>query len=145
MVMREDEIYAKIRQVLVTALVVEESEITPESRLTEDLGAESIDYLDIAFQTERAFGIKIPPSEMLLGEMLVEPYVEDGRITDLGMAELRIRFPQLRLDVLEETRDIRDVQSAFTVDTLVRFVQTKLEAGAKQVACPAATGGTLTI
>lgn len=128
MVMTEDEIYAKIRQVLVTALVVEESEITPESRLTEDLGAESIDYLDIAFQTERAFGIKIPPNEMLLGEMLVDPYVENGRITDLGMAELRSRFPQLRLDVLEETRDIRDVQSAFTVDTLVRFVQTKLEA-----------------
>lgn len=127
MAMTENEIYAKIRQVLVTSLAVDEDDITPQSRLTEDLGAESIDYLDIAFQTERAFGIKIPPNEMLLGEMLVEPYVEEGRITDAGMAELRTRFPQLRLDVLEETRDIRDVQSAFTVDTLVHFVQGKLE------------------
>lgn len=128
MALTENAVYVKIREVLAAALGVDEAEVVPAARLTEDLGAESIDYLDIAFQTERAFGIKIPPNEMLMGDMMVEPYVAEGRITDQGMAELRTRFPQLNLAVVEQTRDVRDIRSAFTVDTLVRFVQTKLEA-----------------
>lgn len=128
--MTESEIYARIQKVLVAALAVDEAEITPGARLTEDLGAESIDFLDIAFQTERAFGIKIPPNEMLMGDVLNDQYVQDGRITDAGIAELRTRFPQLNLDVLEQTRAVADVRGAFTVDTLVQFVQAKLGEGA---------------
>jgi acyl carrier protein len=126
MVMTENEIYSKVQRVLVDSLGVDEADVTPEARLTEDLGAESIDYLDIAFQTERVFGIKIQPSDMLLGDIMTEPYVEDGRITDVGMEEFRRRLPHVNLEALEQSRNVRDLRSVFTVDTLVRLLTEKL-------------------
>jgi acyl carrier protein len=126
MVMTESEIYSKVQRVLVDSLGVDEEDVTPEARLTEDLGAESIDYLDIAFQTERVFGIKIQPSDMLLGDIMTEPYVEDGRITDVGIEEFRRRLPHVNLEALEQSRNVRDLRSVFTVDTLVRLLTEKL-------------------
>ncbi|MEN6495659.1 MAG: acyl carrier protein [Thermoguttaceae bacterium] len=126
MVMTENEIYSKVQRVLVDSLGVDEADVTPEARLTEDLGAESIDYLDIAFQTERVFGIKIQPSDMLLGDIMTEPYVEDGRITDVGIEEFRRRLPHVNLEALEQSRNVRDLRSVFTVDTLVRLLTEKL-------------------
>ena len=126
MALTREEIYGKIRTILVGALGIEEEEVTPAARLTEDLGAESIDFLDIAFQTERTFGVRIEPEEMLMGALLSEPYVTEGKITDLGMAELRRRLPQANFDGLERSRDVADIRSVFTVETLVSFVVTKL-------------------
>lgn len=132
MVMSENEIYSKVQRVLVDSLGVDEEDVTPEARLTEDLGAESIDYLDIAFQIERVFGIKLQPSEMLLGDIMTEPYVKDGRVTDAGIEEFRRRLPHVNLDVLEQSRNLSDLRSVFTVDTLVRLLTEKL---AERAAC----------
>jgi acyl carrier protein len=62
--MTRDEIYAKIKDVLVDALAADEDDVTLEARLTKDLGAESIDFLDIVFKLEQAFGIKINQGEL---------------------------------------------------------------------------------
>jgi len=59
-----DEIYEKVSATLVEALNVDEDEVTPEATLQGDLGAESIDFLDIVFRLEREFGIKIPRGEL---------------------------------------------------------------------------------
>ena len=59
MAMTQDEVFKKVKEVLTSALAVDEEEVTPEAKLSEDLGAESIDYLDITFQLEKAFSIKI--------------------------------------------------------------------------------------
>ena len=59
-----DEIYTKVRGVLVEALGVDEEEVTPDATLSGDLGAESIDYLDISFRVEKEFAIKIPKGEL---------------------------------------------------------------------------------
>ena len=127
MVMTESEIYRKVQQVVVDALCVDEEEVTPEARLTADLGAESIDYLDIAFQLERTFGLKIEPSEMMIGSIVSDQHVQDGKVTDAGMAELRTRVPHGNFDFLEQSRLVEDFQSVFTVETLVRFVAGKLD------------------
>ena len=50
----QDEIYTKVSSTLVEALNVDEEEIKPTSTLQGDLGAESIDFLDIVFRLERA-------------------------------------------------------------------------------------------
>ena len=59
----EEEVFEKIQDVLVEALGVDKEEINREARLVNDLGAESIDFLDITFQLEKAFSIKIEQKE----------------------------------------------------------------------------------
>src|SRR6266508_6535215 len=91
----QEEIYSKVSATLVEALNVDEDEIKPEATLQGDLGAESIDFLDIVFRLEREFGIKIPRGE-LFPESIFQgdpEFVLDGRVTDKGLAELRARMP----------------------------------------------------
>jgi acyl carrier protein len=129
MAMTLDDVYKKVQKVLGDSLGVDEDEVTPEARLTEDLGAESIDYLDIAFRLEQVFGITIDASELVMTNVVSNPtYVRDGRFTDAGLEELRLRFPHLDLKKLDESRSIGDLMNVFTVETLVRFVWTKLAA-----------------
>ena len=83
-----DEIHARVTKVLVDALGVEEDEIKPSATLQGDLGAESIDFLDIVFRLEREFGIKIRQGELFAGPVLQSgvEIVQDGRLTDAGLA-----------------------------------------------------------
>jgi acyl carrier protein len=127
MVMTESEIFSKVRAAVAEALVVDPVDVVPEARLVEDLGAESIDFLDIAFRMEQAFGIRIQSNEMLLGDFLTGRYVEEGKITDEGIEELHRRLPHVDLAPIERSRDVRDFPSIFTVDALVRFMETKLD------------------
>lgn len=127
MIATEDEVYRQVQRIVADELAVDEGDVVPDARLTADLGAESIDYLAIQFRIEQVFGFKIEPNAMLMGEMPPEQFVQDGKITDVGMAELRRRLPHVCLDVLEQSRDVRDFRSVFTVDALVRFVSAKLD------------------
>src|SRR3982075_1666898 len=91
----QDEIYTKVSSTLVEALNVDEEEIKPGSTLQGDLGAESIDFLDIVFRLEREFGIKIPRGE-LFPESIFQgdpDFVQNGKVTEKGLAELRARMP----------------------------------------------------
>ena len=95
----KDEIYEKIKTALVDALGVDEEEVTPEATLVGDLGAESIDFLDIVFRLEKAFDIKIPRGELFPEDVLTNSkYVQDGQVTESGLAELRKRMPFANLD-----------------------------------------------
>src|SRR4029450_2575276 len=90
-----EEIYSKVSATLVEALNVDEDEIQPTSTLQGDLGAESIDFLDIVFRLEREFGIKIPRGE-LFPEAIFQgdpEFVENGKVTDKGLQELKARMP----------------------------------------------------
>jgi acyl carrier protein len=123
----QQEVYGKVRDVLVDALGVDADEVVTDAQLVSDLGAESIDFLDIAFRLEKAFGIKIEQGELFPDNVLNDPkYVADGKITDVGLAELRKRLPHANLRQLEASRKVDDFSSVFTVDALVRFVQSKL-------------------
>src|SRR5436305_6424532 len=103
MALTREEIYSKVQGVLVDALGVDEEEVTPTATLREDLGAESIDFLDILFRLEKAFttdpakAIKNPRGELFpadLQTMQNDPkFVRDGKITADGMAELKKRMP----------------------------------------------------
>jgi acyl carrier protein len=64
----QEEIYRKVSATLVEALNVDEDEVTPGATLQGDLGAESIDFLDIVFRLEREFGIAIPRGELFSGQ-----------------------------------------------------------------------------
>ena len=127
--MSRDDIYKKVQGVLVDALGVDEDEVTPTATLRADLGAESIDFLDIVFRLEKSFGIKIPRGEMFPEDLLGnQQYVQNGRITPAGMEELKKRVPHMDFTQLEQDPDINKMQ--FTVDTIVNYIETKVNAPA---------------
>src|SRR5438874_5434214 len=101
-----EQIYGRVARVLVDALSVDEHEITPAARLQDDLGAESIDFLDIVFRLEREFAIKIPRGELFPESVFQgDPdFVREGRVTDKGLSELRSRMPYADFDGFDHDR-----------------------------------------
>jgi acyl carrier protein len=125
--MTRDDIFTKVRDVLVDALAVDEDDVTPEARLTADLGAESIDFLDIVFKLEQAFGFKIAQGELFPENVTQDPkYVRDGKVTSEGLVALKARLPHADFRKFEADPQMDKVAEVFTVDTLVNFVQKKM-------------------
>jgi len=126
--MDRDDIFSKIQEVLDDALGVDEDEVTPEASLTADLGAESIDFLDIVFRIEKTFDVKISQGE-LFPENLVdnEEWVANGKLTDAGLDMLKGRMAHVDFDTFEGSdRSISKLGDAITVKSLVNFVELKL-------------------
>jgi acyl carrier protein len=123
-----EEIYGKVARVLVECLDVEEDDLTPTATLQGDLGAESIDFLDILFRLEREFGIKVPRDELFPQSVFQgDPdFVREGRVTDQGMAELRSRMPYADLGAFDQDRRLSAVSDLFTVSLVSQYVAWKL-------------------
>ena len=127
----QEEIYTKVAATLVEALNVDEKEITPTATLQGDLGAESIDFLDIVFRLEREFGIKIPRNE-LFPESIFQgdpEFVQAGRVTEKGVAELRARMPFADLSAFEQNPEVGALGDLFTVGMVARYIQGNLGEG----------------
>lgn len=127
--MTRDDIFEKVKGVLVDALGVDEDEVTPEARLTKDLGAESIDFLDITFKLEQAFGFKVPEGELFPGNAASDPtYVKDGKVTPSGLSEMKRKLPHIDFSSFEKDPRLSEIGNVFTVDVLVNYVERKLAA-----------------
>ncbi len=128
--MSRDEIFTQVQEVLVDALGVDDDEVTPEATLMGDLGAESIDFLDIVFRLEKAFGIKIPREELFPAESLMNnsEFVHNGKLTESGLAELRDKMPHTDLSSFENDPDINKLGDLFTVNAIINYVEGKLNA-----------------
>lgn len=123
-----EEIYQKVSATLVEALNVDEDEIQPTSTLQGDLGAESIDFLDIVFRLEREFEIKIPRGE-LFPESIFQgdpDFVKEGKVTAKGLAELREKMPFADLAKFEANPDVAAISDLFTVNMIANYIQRKL-------------------
>ena len=124
----KDEIYNKVRETLEDALGVDEDEVSPEATLGGDLGAESIDFLDIVFRLEKNFDVKIPRGE-LFPENLASAdasFIQDGLVTSSGIEELRTRMPHADIDKLAADPKVENIQDLFTVQMIVNFLDAKL-------------------
>lgn len=124
----QEEIYDKIKSSLVDALGVDDDEVTPEATLTGDLGAESIDFLDIVFRLEKAFNIKIPRGE-LFPESIFQgdpEFVQDGKVTTKGIDELKARMPFADLSEFEKNPELAAISDLFTVEMITRYIQGKI-------------------
>jgi acyl carrier protein len=129
MTISREEIYDKVRAVLVDALGVDEGDVTPQSVVRDDLGAESIDFLDISFRLEKAFGIKIGKGEMMPENVATDPnFVQNGKITPAGIAELKKRMPHSDFSVFEKDPTVENMSKLFTVDAIVNYIEGKLKA-----------------
>jgi len=130
MAMSRDEIIQKVQEVLVDALVVDDDEVKPEATLMGDLGAESIDFLDIVFRLEKTFGIKIPREELFPAESLMNnpEYISNGKLTEVGLKELREKLPHTDISEFEKNPDINKLGDLFTVGAIVNYIDGKLNA-----------------
>ncbi len=123
----EEQVFEKVRDALVDALGVDDDEVTPEATLTSDLGAESIDFLDIVFRLEKAFDIKIPRGELFPDNILNNPeFVQEGRLTEAGLGELKQRMPHADFGEFEKDPDVNKMAGLFKVQTIVNYVVGKV-------------------
>ena len=129
MPMSREDIFRSVQETLVDALGVDDDEVSAEATLKGDLGAESIDFLDIVFRLEKSFSIKIPRGELFPDDVLSNPeYVENGKLTPIGLESLKAAMPFADFTKMEQDPDISKMPDLFTVDTLVRYVDSKINA-----------------
>ena len=123
-----DEIYDKVKETLVDALGVDEDEVTPEATLVGDLGAESIDFLDIVFRLEKNFSVKIPRGELFPENLSLadQSLVKDGVVVPEGIAVLRERMPFADIDKFAKDPRVQNINTLFTVNMMVNFLEKKL-------------------
>ena len=128
MAMSRDEIFEQVKEVLVDALGLDDDEVTKDATLMADLGAESIDFLDIVFRLEKAFEIKVPREELFPAESLMNnsEYVSNGKVTEKGLAEFKAKMPHSDLTAFEADPDVNKIADLFTVDSIVNFVEMKV-------------------
>jgi acyl carrier protein len=123
-----NEIDPRIVKALVEALGVDVQDIKPSATLIGDLGAESIDFLDIIFRLEREFTIKVHQDELfpkliLLGNSEI---IDDGRLTEDGLAALQTQMPYADWRKFERDRRLDRINDIFTVDLVASYIRWKL-------------------
>jgi acyl carrier protein len=125
----KDEVFEKVREALVDALGVDDDEVTPEATMVGDLGAESIDFLDIVFKLEKGFDIQIPRDELFPDDILTNAeYVQDGKVTEQGLVKLKDRMPFADLSKFEQNPLVQDFGNLLTVQDLCNYVSSKVGA-----------------
>ncbi|GLU85899.1 acyl carrier protein [Kocuria sp. NBRC 114282] len=124
------ELYEKVRDCVAEALALDLDEISPESTLLDELGAESIDLLDILFRIDRATGVKIQSDELasyVQGGIPDEEFGDEDAdvITPKGMEQLKKVMPQIAEKDLDGKLSPEDVMSHFTVANLTELVASR--------------------
>jgi acyl carrier protein len=121
-----EEVFVKVKEALVDALGVDDDEVTEEATMVGDLGAESIDFLDIVFKLEKSFGISIPRDELFPDDILTNAeYIDDGKVTAEGLEKLKARMPFADLTKFEANPMVQDFGNLLTVKDLCNYVATK--------------------
>ena len=125
----KEEVFDKVKDSLIEALGLDDDEVTPEATMVGDLGAESIDFLDIVFRLEKAFGIEIPRKEVFPEDILTNAeFVEGGKVTETGLNEIKTRMPFIDLSKFEEDPVVQDFGNLLTVSDLCRYISGKVGA-----------------
>jgi acyl carrier protein len=125
----KDEVFAGVKDALIEALAVDDEEVTPTALLEADLGAESIDLLDIVYRLEKAFDIKIERGELVPEDIVNDTtgkYAVDSKLTPEGLAEIKKRLPGANFTAFESNPMIASLTTVLTVQDLCNLVEQKL-------------------
>lgn len=121
-----EEIDSTVKEAVTEALALDEEEVTPEATLMDDLGAESIDLLDILFRIEKSTGVKIQASDLgdyIQGGIPDDEFGDENEVvTDKGLEQLKKVMPQINVDELRGELKAEEVITHFTVQNLVDMV-----------------------
>ncbi len=119
----------RVRGVVAEALYLDAEEVQAKSNLMKDLGAESIDFLDIMFRLEKEFSIKLPKGDIerkARGDLSDAEFAVDGKLTDKALARVRNMMPEVGVDAIKPGLMVRDIPALFTVETFARMVDQQL-------------------
>jgi acyl carrier protein len=136
MMLTDDKIFEQLLPLVREITGARAEEVTMQSNLMRDLGAESIDLLDLSFLIEETFGItlEIDEFESRAKESLGEAaYEKDGYLTPAGIEELRLAFPEVQSELLTEGLRKIEVPSILNVAVFVHLIHRKLAEQAKEV------------
>ena len=123
--MNIDSVYPKVREIIADVLVIDEEDVTLNRRLIADLGAESIDFLDLVFQLEKEFGIKIPRGQLeknARGELSQEEFEKGGVLTAEGMVALKSYLSEVPADCFKANMKVNEIPMLFTVETFCKLI-----------------------
>src|SRR5438876_10150432 len=119
----KDGIAQNVKEIISQALKVDEKKITLSSSLIKDLGAESIDFLDIVFRLEKTFKIKIPKGELFPEKILTDArFVKNGQVTSAGLDELRAKMPGVDWNAFGQNPQVAKLGEVFTVGLIVDYI-----------------------
>ncbi|MFV2073245.1 MAG: phosphopantetheine-binding protein [Thermoanaerobaculales bacterium] len=128
--MNTDTVYPKVREIVADVLAFDEFEIQRDGSLVDDYNAESIDFLDLVYQLEREFKIKIPrgmiEQEARRG-LSDEEFEENGRLTDEGLKQLKTYLSEVPEDRFTPRMQVAIIPTLFTVETICKIVVRELE------------------
>jgi acyl carrier protein len=125
----KEEVFGKVKEALVDALGVDDDEVEPGATMVGDLGAESIDFLDIIFKLEKAFNFQFKREDLYPEDILANSkFVQSGRLTADGVVALKARMPFADLSKFEKNPVIQDFNNLLTVQDLCNYVSMKIGA-----------------
>lgn len=128
--MNVDSVYPKVREIIADVLVIDEDQVSLDSRLIADLGAESIDFLDLVFQLEKEFAIKIPRGQLeknARGDLPEEAFEKGGVLTNEGMAALKNYLSEVPLEHFKPNMKVNEIPMLFTVKTFCKLIVNALQ------------------
>jgi acyl carrier protein len=105
-----------------------DAEVRLDSNLMDDLGAESLDFLDIVFKLEHEFGIQITRGEMeraARGDMSEEEFAPGGVVSEAGLLRLRELMPEAR-DRIQPGLRAMQILRLFSVQTFANIAAEKV-------------------
>jgi acyl carrier protein len=132
-------IYPKVAETMADALGRDVAEMTLEASLIDDLGAESIDFLDIVFRLERTFKVKIPRGKLVedaRGHLSEAEFEKGGGVTDAGLERLKAYLNEVPAERFRTPVKVADIPRLFTTETFCKIVIRQQKAAAS-----AATAG----
>ncbi len=118
-------VYPKVRQIVADVLVIDEEEVSLNSRLIADLGAESIDFLDLVFQLEKEFKIKIPRGQLeknARGNLAEDEFEQGGVLTEKGLHALKSYLSEVPAEQFKANMKVNEIPMLFTVETFCKLV-----------------------
>ena len=118
-------VFPKVAETVADALACEKERVKLEASLIDDLGAESIDFLDIVFRLERAFKVKIPRGKILeeaRGDLSESEFDKGGIVSDLGLERLKSFLSEVPPERLKSPLKVADIPRLFTAETFCKIV-----------------------
>jgi acyl carrier protein len=118
-------VYPKVREIIADVLVIDEEEISLSSRLIADLGAESIDFLDLVFQLEKEFSIKIPRGQLeknARGHLTEDQFEKGGVLTPEGLGALKSYLNEVPPESFKTNMKVNEIPMLFTVETFCKLI-----------------------
>lgn len=135
--MKIADVFPKVCEIIADVLVIDEADITLDKRLIADLGAESIDFLDLVFQLEKEFSIKIPRGQLekdARGNLSEAQFEHNGIVSEAGIIALKNHFDESPAENFKSQMKVNEIPELFSVHTFCKLIVNAKQKEAEAVA-----------